>query len=97
MIVNFKNQATEDIFNGIVSKAAQKVCPASLWKIARRKLELLDSVIALDELKVPPGNKLEALLGNRQGQYSIRINIQWRICFVWTTSGPADVEIIDYH
>ena len=59
MIVNFKNQGAEDIFNGIASKLAQKSCPAILWKIARRKLELLDSVIAFDELKGPPGNKLE--------------------------------------
>jgi proteic killer suppression protein len=68
-----------------------------LWKVATRKLDQLDSVIALDELRAPPGNRLEALSGNRRGQYSIRINEQYRICFIWTDSGPAQVEIADYH
>ena len=71
--------------------------PNTLWKIATRKLDQLDSVIILDELKVPPGNHLEKLSGNRNGQYSIRINQQYRICFMWTDSGPDKVEIIDYH
>ena len=60
-------------------------------------MDQLDSVITLDELKVPPGNRLEALKGDRKGQYSIRINDQFRICFVWTDHGPAEVEITDYH
>lgn len=97
MIVSFKNTATEDIFNGVASKAARKICPQGLWRIAGRKLELLDSVIHLDELKVPPGNRLEALSGDRRGQFSIRINDQYRICFKWTDAGPDEVEIVDYH
>jgi proteic killer suppression protein len=97
MIQSFKNQATEDIFNGKSTKASRKICPQSLWNIAARKLEQLDSVLTIDELRVPPGNKLESLSGDRKEQYSIRINNQYRICFIWTDNGPADVEITDYH
>lgn len=97
MIIHFKDKGTEDIFNGVASKAARKVCPQSLWRIAARKLELLDSVIHRDELKVPPGNRLEALSGDRKGQYSIRVNDQYRICFKWTEAGPDEVELTDYH
>ncbi len=97
MIRSFKNTATEDIFNGINSKAARKACPQSLWKIAVRKLDQIDSAEALDDPRVPPGNRLEALRGNRRGLYSIRINEWYRICFVWTEAGPEDVEIVDYH
>ena len=67
------------------------------WKIARRKLEWLDSAGSLEDLRVPPGNRLEALKGNRRGQHSIRINDQYRVCFTWTDAGPTDVEITDYH
>ena len=74
-----------------------RLCPKSLWKIAVRKLDQLDSVLSLDELHVPPGNRLETLSGNREGQHSIRINDQYRICFRWTETGPTDVEITDYH
>lgn len=97
MIVNFKNQGSEDVFNGVASKAARKTCPQSLWRVAARKLELLDSVVHLDELKVPPGNRLEALAGSRKGQHSIRVNDQYRICFTWTVTGADDVELTDYH
>lgn len=97
MIVSFKSQATEDIFNGKASKAARKTCPQAIWKIATRKLDQLDSVETLNELKVPPGNRLESLAGNRKGQHSIRINEQFRICFKWGELGPVDVEIIDSH
>jgi toxin HigB-1 len=97
MIVNFKNQGTEAIFEGQNSKVARKTCPNHLWKVARRKLDQLDSVLDLTELKIPPGNRLESLSGNRQGQSSIRINEQYRICFRWTSKGAADVEIVDYH
>jgi len=97
MIRSFKNKATEDVFNGKATKAAMRSCPKSLWKIAARKLDQLDSILSLDELRVPPGNRLEALSGNRQGQHSIRINDQFRICFRWTETGPVDVEITDYH
>ncbi len=97
MIISFKDKGTEDIFNGVVSKAARKTCPQALWRIASRKLELLDSVEQRDELKVPPGNRLEALSGDRKGQYSIRLNEQYRICFRWTKVGPEEVELTDYH
>ena len=96
MIQSFRNQATEDLFNGKVSKAALKLIPRNLWHIVSRKLDQIDSVTALDELRVPPGNHLEALKRDRQGQHSIRINDQYRICFKWTQSGPMDVEITDY-
>lgn len=97
MIVSFKNQATEDIFNGKNTQQARKLCPISLWRIASRKLDQLDSVSSLEELKIPPGNRLEALTGDRSGQYSIRINEQYRICFHWSVDGASEVEIVDYH
>ena len=97
MIVAFKNQATEDVFNGKNTKAARKLCPQSVWRVAARKLDQLDSVNILDELKVPPGNRLEALIGDREGQFSIRINDQYRVCFTWSTGVPDEVELIDYH
>lgn len=65
--------------------------------VALRKLRMLHAAFALRDLLIPPGNRLEALQGNRSGQHSIRINDQWRICFVWTPEGPQDVEIVDYH
>lgn len=97
MVVAFRDAGTEDVFNGRNSQAARKICPQAVWKIAARKLDQLDSVTALEELRIPPGNRLEALSGNRTGQFSIRINDQYRICFRWTDSGPDQVEIVDYH
>ena len=97
MIQSFKDIGTEDMFNGKNSKDARKVCPTSLWKVAARKHDQLDSVKALPELRIPPGNQFEALSGNRKGQHSIRINAQYRICFKWTDLGPEEVEIVDYH
>ena len=97
MIQLFKNKGTEDIFNGINSKDARKTCPQVLWKIATRKLDQLDSVPQLNELRIPPNNKLESLTRDRKGQYSIRINDQYRICFIWSELGPDKVEITDYH
>lgn len=97
MIQSFKDSATENIFNGINTKAARKKCPQSLWNVATRKLDQLDSVERLADLQIPPGNRLEALKGDRLGQYSIRINDQYRICFRWTEIGPSEVEIVDYH
>jgi len=97
MIQSFRDTGTEDIFNGANTMSTRKTCPETLWRVATRKLEQLDSVISLPELKIPPGNRLEALSGDRQGQYSIRINDQYRVCFIWTENGPDDVEIVDYH
>lgn len=97
MIQSFKNKATEDIFNGLSSKIARKICPKNLWKIAARKLDQVDSVLSLDELRISLGNRLEALSRNREGQYSVRINDQYRICFRWSETGPTEVEITDYH
>lgn len=97
MILSFKDTGVEDVFNGINSSAARRTCPESLWKIAARKLDQLDSVSVLQELRIPPGNRLDALSGKLKGQYSIRINHQYRICFFWTEQGPDQVEIVDYH
>lgn len=97
MIQSFKDAGTEDVFNGKNTKEARKLLPAALWKIANRKLDKLDSVTALQELRIPPGNKLEVLTRDHAGQYSIRINDQYRICFQWSELGPEQVEIVDYH
>ena len=97
MIESFKNIGTEDIFNGKNTKEARKLCPRSIWKIAFRKLDQLDSVTTLEELRIPPGNMLEALKGKRKEEFSIRINEQYRICFKWSETGPKSVEITDYH
>jgi proteic killer suppression protein len=97
MIISFADQATSDIYNGIESKLARKRLPMELWRSASRKLDQIDSVIMLDELKVPPGNRLEKLRGNREDQMSIRINDQYRICFTWSEAGAVNVEITDYH
>ena len=97
MIHAFKNLGTQDIFDGKDSKAARKTCPSSLWKRTVRKLDQLDSVTSLEDLKIPPGNCLEALKGDREGQYSIRINDQYRICFFWRELGADAVEIVDYN
>lgn len=70
---------------------------SAIKDVAERKLQMLDAAVTLDFLRSPPGNRLESLEGDRAGQHSIRINKQWRICFVWTASGPLDVEITDYH
>jgi len=97
MIRSFATVGTEDIFNGKNTPAARRTCPANLWPVAVRKLDQLDSVTALRELRVPPGNRLEALSGARKGQHSLRINDQYRLCFRWSDQGPEKVEIVDYH
>jgi proteic killer suppression protein len=97
MIRSFKNRGTEDVFDGNNSRDARSLCPKELWKVAARKLEQLDSVGSFEDLKVPPGNRLEALLGARAGQFSIRINDQYRICFEWKDDAADNVEIVDYH
>jgi proteic killer suppression protein len=71
--------------------------PGNLLAVMQRKLKILDAATKLDDLRVPPGNRLEALKGGRRGQYSIRVNDQWRLCFRWKAEGPDEVEIIDYH
>ncbi len=97
MIADFADQGTEDIFYGVNSAAARRTCPQQLHSVAADKLESIDSAIELNDLRFPPGNRLEALRGNRQGQHSIRINDQYRICFVWQRGQPAAVAITDYH
>jgi proteic killer suppression protein len=97
VIRSFADQGTEDVFNGRNTKAARESCPRELWAVARRKLDQLDSVERMEELRIPPGNRLEALTGDRKGQHSIRINDRYRICFQWTNDGPSEVEIVDYH
>lgn len=97
MIKSFASAGTEDVFNGRNTKEARKTCPRALWRIAARKLEQLDSVQLLHELRIPPGNRLEALTRDRLVQCSIRINDQYRVCFIWTEDGPDRVGIVDYH
>lgn len=97
MIQSFKNNATESVYDGVKIKAALKCLPVTLWKVAYRKFYALDYAVSLNDLRSPPSNRLEMLKGDRKGQYSIRINDQYRICFCWTAMGPSDVEIIDYH
>jgi len=97
VIQSFGDEGTEDVFNGRSTRKARAVCPLDLWRVATRKLDQLDSVERLDELAIPPGNRLEALVGDRAGRHSIRINERYRVCFAWTESGPASVEITDYH
>lgn len=97
MILSFKDLGTEDIFNGENTKSARKTCPQTLFGVAFRKLDQIDSAVELNDLRVPPGNRLEALEGDRIGQHSIRINDQYRICFIWTKNGATEVEIVDYH
>jgi toxin HigB-1 len=97
VILSFADQGTEDIFNGKNSAAARRICPRSNWSIAFRKLDQIDSSTSLNDLRVPPGNRLERLRGDRAGQHSIRINNQYRICFLYSETGFAEVEIVDYH
>jgi len=97
MIQSFKDQGTQDVFDRKSSKRAAKTCPTESWSVARRKLDQLNQAEVLEDLRVPPGNRLEALKRDRKGQHSIRINDQFRVCFRWTQLGPVDVEIVDYH
>ena len=93
MIQSFKCAETAKVFEG---KAPRRL-PQNLNSVMQRKLRMLDAAVRLDNLRIPPGNRLEALKGNREGQHSIRVNDQFRVCFRWTDRGPADVEITDYH
>ena len=92
MIRSFKCQDTQRLYETGKSKRF-----ANIKSVAERKLQMLDAAATLDFLKSPPGNRLEALASDRIGQYSIRINEQWRVCFNWTDQGPENVEIVDYH
>ena len=92
MIKAFKCKDTEKLFNDLDVKKFR-----SISKAARIKLEVLNAAVSLDSLRVPPGNRLEQLKGNRKGQHSIRINNQWRVCFMWKEESAMKVEIVDYH
>ncbi|MCX6380257.1 MAG: type II toxin-antitoxin system RelE/ParE family toxin [Armatimonadetes bacterium] len=93
MSVQFKCGETEQIFHGAVSK----VLPADIQKIARRKIRMLEAAINLNDLRQPPGNRLEKLSGNREGQWSIRVNDQWRVCFVWKDDRAYEVELTKHY
>lgn len=93
MIQSTKGKLAQGAFAGKLGKGF----PSTLAKRTRTMLAALDAAVVVEDLRFPPGNPLEALKGDRAGQHSIRINGQWRICFVWTPSGPAEVEIVDYH
>lgn len=93
MIQGFADSETEKIWSGVKSRKL----PPDIQATALRKLRLLNQAQVLQDLRVPPANRLEALAGDRKGQHSIRINDQWRICFVWEKGGPRNVEIVDYH
>ena len=93
MIDNFKCKHTQKICEG--ERAAK--LPSEIQQVARRKLRMLNNAKVLDDLRIPPNNRLEALRGSRKGQYSIRINKQWRICFEWHNGVVKQVEIVDYH
>jgi proteic killer suppression protein len=93
MITGFASRETEIIWRGEVSRKL----PRDIQQVALRKLFMLDKAQTLNDLRIPPANRLEALKDDRKGQHSIRINDQWRICFMWTENGPSSVAIIDYH
>ena len=93
MIKTFASKETEKLF----LREASRTLPTDIQRKARLKLEILDAAEKIDDLKVPPGNRLEKLSGDRQGQHNIRINDQWRICFVWKAGDAYSVEIVDYH
>jgi proteic killer suppression protein len=93
MIASFRDQETEELWRTGKSRGL----PPDLYRRAFKKLAILNAAVALDNLRVPPGNRLEALSGDRAGQHSIRINDQYRVCFVWRSGSAFEVEIVDYH
>ncbi len=93
MILGFRDRETELIWGGEISRKL----PREIQQVARRKLRMLNNAKTLQDLRVPPANRLEALKGQRKGQWSIRVNDQWRICFVWNDGYSNEVEIVDYH
>lgn len=94
MIVSTKGKLVEQVAR---NRTCPKGFPTDAFDRAKNKLAMINAATKLDDLKSPPGNELEALSGDRKGQYSIRINRQWRVCFRWTAAGAEDVEIVDYH
>ncbi|MGD2154208.1 MAG: type II toxin-antitoxin system RelE/ParE family toxin [Gemmatimonadales bacterium] len=93
MIRSFRDRDTEDVFDRLPARRL----PTQILRAARRKLLILDAADSLADLRIPPGNRLERLSGERAGQYSIRINVRWRICFSWHEGDAYDVELVDYH
>ena len=96
MISSFDDSATEDVFHGRFTKKVRTMLSKNLFVVAQRKLDLLNAVFHLEDLKIPPGNRLELLQGDLSGMHSIRINDRWRICFSWREGNAYDVEIVDY-
>ncbi len=96
MIVNFKDRVTDDVFNGVQSKNSRKI-PQNIHAIAIRKLDMINAAIKVEDLRTPPGNRLESLKGDLAGFFSIRINDQFRIVFTFSQSNAFNVQIIDYH
>ena len=95
--MQFKDRGSEDVFNGVRSAAARRKLPTELVSRAVTQLDRINFSATLDDLRIPPSNRLEALKGDRRGQHSIRINSKYRICFRWESGEAVDVEIIDYH
>jgi proteic killer suppression protein len=93
VIQGFRDRETEQVWRGQVARRL----PPDIQRVARRKLRMLNNAKTLDDLRVPPANRLERLKGSRSGQYSIRVNDQWRVCFAWERGNARDVEIVDYH
>lgn len=96
MIVSFGDPATEALYHGTADRRARRF-PSDVLKTALRKLDMLAAAVVIEDLRVPPGNRLEMLKGDLKGRYSIRVNDQWRIVFRWTVQGPAEVRLLDYH
>jgi len=95
--MRIKGAGTEDLFNGRNTKAARSLLPTVLFAVAARKLDAIDAATSIDQLRIPPSNRLEPLKGDRIGQHSIRINERYRICFTWRGTHATEVEIVDYH
>lgn len=97
MIKSFRDKGTADIFDRLNTREARQAYPQQIWRVAQRKLDQLNGAVSLESLRIPPANFLEALKDERKKQHSIRINDQFRVCFVWTDDGADSVEITDYH
>ena len=97
MIRSFGDAGTEDIYDGRSTSAARRCCSQAVWERAQLKLTVLNGAADREDLRSPPGNRLKKLKGRRAGQYSIRVNDEYRICFTWTDAGPERVSITDYH